>query len=133
MEKLFNAVSASAGIAGGLLAAVFGGWDALEGALLTLMVIDYISGVVKAVYKKELSSSTGFEGILKKVMIMLVLAAACSVERAIGAEGLREIVITFFAANEAISILENAAEILPNMPDKLKDILLQIRNGGGNK
>ena len=34
----------------------------------------------------------------------------------------------FFIANESISILENASEFIP-IPEKVKDILLQIRGG----
>jgi phage-related holin len=33
----------------------------------------------------------------------------------------------FFICNEALSLLENAAEFVP-IPDKLKDTLLQLRN-----
>ena len=33
----------------------------------------------------------------------------------------------FYLCNEGISILENVAEFLP-VPDKLKNILIQIRN-----
>lgn len=40
---------------------------------------------------------------------------------------LREIVIVFFICNEALSILENAAEFI-NIPQQLKDVLLQLRD-----
>ena len=40
---------------------------------------------------------------------------------------IREIVIMFYIANEGISVLENVAVIYPSMPQKLKDILLQLR------
>ena len=133
MEKIMNTSSAIIGIAGGFLVLIFGGWDTMLCVLVTLMVIDYVSGVLKAVYTKELSSYIGFRGIIKKVMTLLVVAAAHSIERGIGTGiGLREMVITFFAANEGISILENAAVLLPDMPKKLKDILLQIRDSGGD-
>lgn len=33
----------------------------------------------------------------------------------------------FYIANEGISVLENVAAIYPRMPQKLKDILLQLR------
>ncbi len=42
---------------------------------------------------------------------------------------LREVIIMFYVANEALSILENAAEFVP-VPDKLKEILLQLRDKG---
>ena len=40
---------------------------------------------------------------------------------------LREIVITFYVCNEAISLLENAAEFIP-IPEKLKEVLIQLRD-----
>jgi phage-related holin len=39
---------------------------------------------------------------------------------------LREAVLMFFICNEALSLLENAAEFVP-IPEKLKDVLLQLR------
>ena len=39
---------------------------------------------------------------------------------------LREVVITFFVANEGLSLLENVSPYLP-IPSKLKDALLQLR------
>ena len=39
----------------------------------------------------------------------------------------REVVIMFYIANEALSLLENAAEFIP-VPDKLKEVLLQLRD-----
>lgn len=43
------------------------------------------------------------------------------------AVALREIVITFYVCNEAISLLENAAEFIP-IPEKLKEVLIQLRD-----
>ena len=44
-----------------------------------------------------------------------------------GTVPLREVVIMFYIANEALSLLENAAEFIP-VPDKLKEVLLQLRD-----
>lgn len=130
MDKIFNAISIIGGIVGGICIRVFGCWDAALMTLVIFMALDYISGVVKAVYKKELSSYVGYRGILKKIIILVMVAAASTLEQIIGAEmALREIVIMFYIANEGISILENAAEVSPNIPDKLKDVLLQLRGG----
>ena len=69
----------------------------------------------------------GFNGICKKVMVLLVLAVSVVVESIIEVETpIREVTIMFFIANESISILENASEFIP-IPEKLKAILLQIR------
>lgn len=129
MDKFFNWASVVLGTTGGIVAAMFGKWDAVLYTLVVLICMDYITGVIKACYLSELSSEIGYKGILKKIMIMCVVALSHVLEKVIGeAIGLREIVITFFIANEGISILENAAVLLPNMPKRIKDVLLQLRD-----
>ena len=128
MNKVFNAASVILGMAGGMAAKIFGAWDTVLGALLVIMVLDYITGVIKAVYQKKLSSEAGYKGILRKITVLVVVALANVVQNITGsAAPLREMVIMFYIANEGISVLENAAEILPIMPNGLKDVLLQIR------
>lgn len=135
MEKFFNATSIIIGAIGGVAAYIFGAWDIMLRTLVVLICMDYITGIIKGVYLSKLSSEIGYKGILKKIMIMCVVGLANILEKILGGTiGLREIVITFFVANEGISILENAAVLLPNMPKKIKDVLLQLRdkNGGEN-
>ncbi len=61
-------------------------------------------------------------------MIFIVIATAWTVQKLLGeAIALREIVIMFFIVNEALSLLENAAVLIP-VPDKLKETLLQLRD-----
>lgn len=93
-----------------------------------MIILDYISGVIKAVHQKKLSSSIGFQGLLKKVTILIIVAAANAVQHLIGNEAaVREMVIMFYIANECISILENASEISGKIPQFLKDVLLKLR------
>ena len=135
MEKMFNWISVAAGCIGGVAAKIWGGWDTLLYVLVGLIVIDYLTGLIKAVYTKQLSSEIGFKGLCKKVMILLVVAMSNLIEMVVGDSlAVREIVTMFFIANEGLSLLENAAVVYPGMPQKLKDILLQLRdkgNGGG--
>ncbi len=133
MEKIFNAVSIAAGISGGIAAAVFGVCDKLLWALLAVMALDYITGVIKGVYTKTLSSELGFKGLLKKVEILIIVALANIIQTIIGENiAIREIVLMFYIANEGISILENVTAVSPRIPDKLKEILLQIRSDGND-
>lgn len=129
MEKLFNLTSIAIGVAGGAAAQILGGVDALIYALVILMGLDYITGVIKGIYFKRLSSEMGFRGILKKMLIIIMVALANTVQGLLGVDAaIRETVIMFYAANEAISILENVAEVMPNMPKGLKETLLRIRS-----
>ena len=128
MEKLFNAVSLVGGVVGGLAAYCFGAWDTLLITVLLLTVLDYVTGLLKAMVQKKLSSEIGFTGIVKKVMMYIVIATAVVVGRLAGdLVPLREVVITFFICNEGLSLLENAAEFVP-IPEKLKNMLLQLRD-----
>lgn len=115
------------GAIGGVLVYLFGGLDALLIALIVLVVLDYITGLIKAFYTKTVSSEIGFKGLLKKCLIFIVVVTAIVVQRVLdNAVPLREVTIMFFICNEAISLLENSSEFIP-IPQKLKDVLLQLR------
>lgn len=127
-NKIFNVFSVVLGIAGGIATRIVGGWDKALWTLVVIMCLDYITGIMKAVYTKRVSSAIGYKGLIKKIIILVIVALANIIENITGgAAAMREMVIMFYIVNEAISILENAAVITPNMPKKLKDILLQIR------
>ena len=128
MEKLFNHTSIFVGLIGGMIASWLGGWDMLLKTIVFLAVADYATGVIKGIYTKTLSSETGFKGLLKKIVMFIVIAVAYSIQKLLNdAVVLREIVIMFYICNEALSLLENAALFIP-IPDKLKDVLLQLRD-----
>lgn len=126
--KELNLASIVTGVIGGYLCKIFGGYDVAIKSLLLLVVLDYITGISKAVLKKQLSSEVGYKGLIRKSIIFIVVAAAVTVERVIGnAVPLRDITIVFYICNEAISLLENAAEIIP-LPEKLKSTFIQLRD-----
>ena len=130
IEKMFNGISVVGGIVGGFLCQWLGGWDVILKALVVLIILDYITGVLKAIVTKTLSSQVGFTGLIRKIVIFIVVATAVTVQGVIGdAIPLREIVIIFFICNEGISLLENASEFIP-IPEKLKETLIQLRDKG---
>ena len=124
MAKLFNGISVCGGVLGGLLAYFLGGWDVLLKTIVFLAVADYVTGLIKAVYLKQLSSEVGYKGLLKKILMFIIIAVAFEIQKFLNH---REIVITFYVCNEAISLLENAAEFIP-IPEKLKEVLIQLRD-----
>ena len=128
MGKFFNQLSIVGGIVGGFFCKLLGGWDTILSALVALVILDYITGVLKAIVTKTLSSTVGFKGLIKKVVIFIVVATAVVIQSVVGeAVPLREIVIVFFLCNEGISLLENASEFVP-VPEKLKETLIQLRD-----
>jgi toxin secretion/phage lysis holin len=128
MNKYINAILAVLSAAGGLAIHYLGGLDQLLMALLALIVVDYITGIAKAVAIKALDSKIGFKGIARKTLILSVVALSYVAESLTrGTLPLREMVILFFAANEGLSILENAAAAGLPIPEKLKETLAQLR------
>ena len=129
MDKIFNWTSTVIGIVGGFFVAIFGQWDSILWALLVIMLLDYLTGVIKAIYTKTISSEIGFKGLLKKITVLIIVALSNVLQQITGDNvAIREIVIMFYIANEGISVLENVAVIYPRMPKAIKDILLQIRD-----
>ena len=91
-----------------------------------------LTGLAKAWKLKEISSEIGFEGLLKKVLIFVVIAVAVDVQKIVGNSiPLREIVIMFYVANEGLVFRKHFG--IPSLPDKLKEVFQQIRNDTENK
>ena len=131
MDKVFNWVSIAGGIVGGFLSYHMGGWDVMLKTIVTLAILDYATGWIKGICNKRMSSEIGFRGILKKALMFIVIALSFKIQELIGGTiPLREVVIMFYICNEALSLLENAAEFIP-IPEKLKEILLQLRDKDG--
>ena len=121
-----SVVSGLIGIAGFLI----GDFDGLFKALLVLIIADYITGVIVAVAKKQLSSEIGAKGIAKKILMLIIVAVANVLDVQIigGGAALRNITIIFYAANEVISLLENTGALGVHYPQKLMDVLQQLKN-----
>ncbi len=110
-----------------------GGYDTMMITLLLFMGGDYLSGILCGIAKKKLSSEVGFVGIFKKIMIILLVAGTNLLGQATGVEGLRYLVISFYLANEGISIIENASILGLPVPQKVKDVLEQLKNDSDKK
>lgn len=119
-------ISGLIGVGGFLI----GDFDGLFKALLVLIVADYITGVIVAVAKRQLSSEVGAKGIAKKILMLIIVAVANVLDVQIigGGAALRNITIIFYAANEVISLLENTGTLGVPYPKKLMDVLEQLKN-----
>lgn len=123
-------INSIAALVGTWITYILGTWDTALEVLILFMVMDYITGVFGGITNKNLSSSVGFKGILKKVTILIVLIVAVSLDRLLnsGSWVFRTLVCYFYIANEAISLLENAAKIGLPIPQKLVDVLAQLKS-----
>lgn len=96
--------------------------------VLGLAIVDFITGIIKAYVKHDLSSQKMRKGGLNKICELLVMATACGLESGIGLLGIyyqsaqlaqvagtvaAGAVFTYIVVMELLSILENYGEISP--------------------
>lgn len=114
---------------GGLVGWFFGELNGFFYALLTLIILDYMTGIITAIVAKNLSSQTGFKGIAKKVFILGLVALGNILDTQIlgGNSAIKTAIILFYSANEMISIIENATILGLPIPKKLVDVLEQLK------
>ena len=128
MKDIINTLQLVVAAVGGYIGYFLGGWDGFLYALVTFVVIDYLTGIMVAILEKRLSSEVGFRGIFKKVLIFSLVAVAHIVDSQLIQTGsaVRTAVIFFYLSNEGISIIENAAKIGLPIPEKLRAVLKQL-------
>jgi len=115
-----------------ILVYCFGGLDTALISLLIFIVLDYITGLMKAYKNKEINSKIGIIGILKKLGMLCMVAVGSVVDHLTGDTGfLRNCVVYLMIGNEGVSILENLGEMNILVPQILKDRLEQLRNKKG--
>lgn len=98
--------------------------------LMLLMVLDYISGIGVAITGKSpktptgaLNSKTGFMGLARKAMILIVVLLASILDMLIDSAACTSAVTLFYTVNEALSILENAVLLGVPVPSRLIQVL----------
>lgn len=111
----------------GILCAALGGYDAFLQVLIAFVIIDYLSGIAVGIKTKTVSSKTGFNGIIKKIMIFSIVYIAHLIDDATATSVFRNITVMFYVSNEGISILENMGQLGVQYPAGLANILAQLK------
>lgn len=129
MENLHAHIKIISAIIGGWLGWFLGNFDGFLYTLIALVIVDYITGVVAAGIRHELSSEVGFTGIAKKIMIFAIVGVANVLDHHILQQSsvLRTMAIFFYVANEGMSVVENADKIGISVPQPLRKILKQLK------
>lgn len=104
------------GILGSWFVSLMGDWDAALTTLLICMGVDYVTGLLVAgvfhTSKKTphgtLESRTGWKGLCRKGMTLLVVLVSYRLDLVMGSSFIRDAVVIAFITNETISIVENA-------------------------
>lgn len=146
MNGLKTMVCTGIGIVGSTVAAAFGGWDAAMITLISMMVIDYLTGVLVAgVFHNSpktengtLESKAGWKGLCRKGVTLLIVLVAARLDIILGTGFIRDAVVIGYIANEIISIIENAGLMgvpIPSAIEKAIEVLQQKGsedNGGSD-
>ena len=103
-----------AGIVGGFIATLLGGWDSALATLVVFLGIDFVPGIVTAAMGKSkhsesgtLNSTAGWVGLAKKFCILLMVVVGVRIDILIGTNYIRDAVCISFCLNELLSIIEN--------------------------
>ncbi|MBE6730488.1 MAG: phage holin family protein [Ruminococcaceae bacterium] len=109
--------------------------------LFAVMLLDYISGILSAYVKKELSSRIGIIGIIKKLCYLFIVASAIIFDFIIYYACLSlnlgihyepyffcTLVSVWLIINELISILENLIKIGVPIPKFMEKAILAAKN-----
>ena len=134
MKQIWTGIQLAFSALGGFSGWFLGGADGFLYALIAFVVVDYITGIMCAIADKNLSSAVGFKGICRKVLIFVLVGIGNLVDVYVLGQGgvLRTAVIFFYLSNEGVSCLENAGHLGLHIPEKLKDVLEQLHDKGGN-
>ena len=137
MEKIQKVIDWIAAAAGALLSFLYGDVTPLMYALIAMVALDVITGIAKGIVECNLSSRACFKGLLRKFLILVLVAVAHVIDAYVTNTYpvLQSAVMMFFVANEAISITENAAALGLPIPKKLLQVLENMHKEAedGNK
>ena len=130
--KLF--ILSTIGIIGSYITTLVGGWNTALVTLIIFMAIDYLTGfIVAGVFKNSpktpsgtLSSHTGWKGLCKKGMTLLVVLVANRLDTFTGSNFIQNAAIIAYILTETVSIIENAGLMgvpIPNVLTQAIDLL----------
>ncbi len=127
-----------AGLVGGFIATLLGGWDSALSTLVIFMGVDFVTGVVTAAMGKSkhsdsgtLNSKAGWVGLAKKFCILLMVVVGVRIDILLGTNYIRDAVCISFCLNELLSIVENMSLMGVPFPPAMKKAIdvLQTKVG----
>jgi toxin secretion/phage lysis holin len=102
---------------------LFGGVKFLD-LLVILMLIDIITGILKAIKEKRLRSRNAYFGYARKIGVFGIIIVANIIDVILGLNGAVAVAtVLFYAVNEILSITENASQIGIKVPKIITDKL----------
>lgn len=112
-----------------------GGLDMLTYVLIVVIVVEYISLIMRGIIYNELRCLAGVKKIFQKILIILLVGVGNIIDTHLFGEDsplLKTAITIFYIANQGISLLENATIIGLPVPKMLKDILVKLQKEKGD-
>lgn len=130
-ETIYDKLSAGFSIVIGFLV---GGWSTGLSILIICMVLDYITGWVKAIKKGTLNSTTARWGIFTKFLMFIPIILSNLIDNLLTLNGTTlTICVIFYICSEGLSICENLVEIGVPLPRQLIDVLEKVSKSNDEK
>lgn len=126
-------------IFGTLIVNALGGWDLWLTSLFTVILLDILTGIVKALLMRSNKSQSGglssvsmFKGGIKKITILILVALGSVLDQIITPDNafIRTMIVSYYIANESLSILENIGACGVPLPKTLYKILDSLKSEG---
>lgn len=97
-------------------------------AFVVLAGIDIVTGILKGLVRKEISSSASRVGMAKKTAVLLVIATCSVMDPFVPNVNLCYLVALAFCVTESLSIIENAGRIGVKIPNWLKRVFVRLQD-----
>ena len=141
MESLKGIFCSAVGVVGGIVVNLLGGWDSGLATFFICIVLDYVTGLIVAgVFNNStktrngaLESGAGLKGLVRKIMIIALIAVAYRIDILMDTSYVRYTVIIGFICNEVISLIENAGLMGVPIPNVLTKAIDVLKNKGDDK
>lgn len=131
----------------GMVLYLLGGWSTLLKAMFMFVAVDYISGVFKGFYLKEVSSKVAMRGIIKKTGYLLAVMIGAAFDEVIKELGIpvnvlsifniqltaRDLIILSIIGTEGISIIENLGAMDILIPKPIQKMFKQLKQNNEEK
>lgn len=119
-------------ISGTVISAYLGGWDIALKVLISLMIVDYMTGFLGAIKQHRVDSEVMFWGGVRKGIILAVIAISVMLDQLVGNPEpiLRTLAIYFYVSREGVSVVENLGILGVPLPPKISQLLTQLQEKG---
>lgn len=94
---------------GGLLIMgnILGGFDTYLKVMLTMIVVDFITGTFIAMSRSRIKSKVAYRGVLKKSMYLVMVLIGTQLDLVTGQTLFRSMIVLYIICVEVISLLEH--------------------------